>query len=106
MLESRTPIVVDDITGLPDDLDLDIEEDLARTETVLSVRMESRRYGKPMTIVEGFEDTTIDLKELASGLKQRLGAGGTVEGETIEIQGDHQRRLPELLREEGFAVDA
>jgi len=97
--------VVDDITGLPDDLDLDIEEDMARTETVLRVRMESRRYGKPMTIVEGFEDTGIDLQELASGLKRQLGAGGTVEGETIEIQGDHQRRLPELLREEGFTVD-
>ena len=97
--------MVDDITGLPDDLDLDIEDDLARTETVLRVRMESRRYGKPMTIVEGFEDTGIDLKELASGLKQQLGAGGTVEGETIEIQGDHQRRLPELLREEGFTVN-
>jgi translation initiation factor 1 len=68
--------------------------------------MESRRYGKPMTIVEGFENTNIDLQELASGLKQRLGAGGTVEDETIEIQGDHQRRLPEILREEGFTVDA
>lgn len=101
----RTPVVVDDITGLPDDLDLDIEEDLARTETVLGVRVESRRYGKPMTIVEGFEDTTIDLEELASGLKQQLGAGGTVEGETIEIQGDHRRRLPALLREEGFSVE-
>ncbi|MFW5978223.1 MAG: stress response translation initiation inhibitor YciH [Halohasta sp.] len=97
--------MVDDITGLPDDLDLDIEEDLARTETVLRVRVESRRYGKPMTIVEGFEDATIDLQELASGLKRQLGAGGTVEGETIEIQGDHQRRLPELLREEGFRVE-
>lgn len=98
--------MVDDITGLPDDLDLDIEEDLARTETVLSVRTESRRYGKPMTIVEGFEDANIDLQAMASGLKQRLGAGGTVEGDAIEIQGDHQRRLPEILREEGFTVDA
>mgnify|MGYP002760924015 CR=1 FL=1 len=97
--------MVDDITGLPDDLDLDIEGDLARTETVLRVRVESRRYGKPMTIVEGFDDTSIDLRELASGLKQRLGAGGTVEGETVEIQGDHRRRLPELLRDEGFAVE-
>lgn len=97
--------MVDDITGLPDDLDLDIEGDLARTETVLGVRVESRRYGKPMTIIEGFEDANIDLQELASGLKRQLGAGGTVEGDTIEIQGDHRRRLPEILREEGFTVE-
>jgi translation initiation factor 1 len=97
--------VVDDITGLPDDLDLDIEEDLSRTETVLRVHVESRRYGKPMTVVEGFDETSVDLKTLASGLKQRLGAGGTVERDTIEIQGDHQRRIPDILREEGFTVE-
>lgn len=97
--------MVDDITGLPDDLDLDIEEDLSRTETVLRVRVESRRYGKPMTVVDGFDETSVDLGTLASGLKQRLGAGGTVEGGAIEIQGDHQRRIPEILREEGFTVE-
>jgi len=98
--------VVDDITGLPDDLDLDIEGDLARTESVLRVHVESRRYGKPMTVVEGFDDSAVDLKTLASGLKQRLGAGGTVEDGRIEIQGDHRQRLPALLDEEGFVVES
>ncbi|XVH30551.1 translation initiation factor [Haloferacaceae archaeon DSL9] len=97
--------MVDDITGLPDDLDLDIEGDLERAETILRVRVESRRYGKPMTIVEGFERSGAELKGLASTLKRKLGAGGTVEGSTIEIQGDHRQRLPDLLRAEGYAVE-
>ena len=93
-----------DVTGLPDDLG--IGDDLARAEQQLTVRVESRRYGKPMTIVEGFDDDTVDIKELASTLKRRLATGGTVERETrtIELQGDHAGRLPDVLRDEGFQV--
>ncbi|WP_254536854.1 stress response translation initiation inhibitor YciH [Halomarina litorea] len=92
-----------DVTGLPDDLG--IGDDLARAEQHLTVRVESRRYGKPMTIVEGFEDDSVDLRELASTLKRRLATGGTVDGGHIELQGDHAARLPDVLREEGFQVD-
>lgn len=97
--------MADDITGLPDDLDIDLEGDLARSETVLSVRVESRRYNKPMTIVEGFDPEAVNLKELASTLKRKLGAGGTVEDDTIEIQGDHRDRIAGLLEQEGFRVE-
>ncbi|MFC5971169.1 stress response translation initiation inhibitor YciH [Halomarina salina] len=93
-----------DVTGLPDDLG--IGDDLARAEQHLTVRVESRRYGKPMTIVGGFDDGTVDLKDLASTLKRRLATGGTVEKDsrTIELQGDHADRLPDVLRDEGFQV--
>lgn len=88
--------------GLPDDLGLD--EDLARAELTLTVRVERRRYNKPMTLVEGFENDVVDVHDLASTLKRRLATGGTVRDDHIELQGDHQRRLPDLLREEGFRV--
>jgi translation initiation factor 1 len=93
-----------DVTGLPDDLG--IGDDLARAEQTLTVRVESRRYGKPMTIVEGFDDDTVDLADLASTLKRRMATGGTVDRRErrIELQGDHVARLPEVLREEGFQV--
>jgi len=89
-----------------DDLfeDLDVYGDLTRAEQVLTIRVESRRYGKPMTIIEGFDPDAVDLRELASDLKKRLGTGGTVESGHIELQGDHRDRLPDLLREEGFEV--
>lgn len=94
-----------DIAGLPDELGLD--EDFAQTQQQLTVRVESRRYGKPMTIVEGFDPdltTNSDLKELASALKSAVGAGGTVTDGHIEIQGEQTDRLRGVLTERGYDV--
>lgn len=93
-----------DVTGLPDDLG--VGDDLTRAEQRLSVRAERRRYDKPVTVVEGFDDDGVDLDELASTLKRRLAAGGTVDDDRIELQGDHADRLPDVLRDEGFRIAA
>lgn len=90
------------VTGLPDDLG--IEDDLRRSEEVLSVRIDTRRYGKAVTVVKGF-DGDDDLRELASALKRALACGGTVEDGAIELQGDHSNRVPDLLRDRGYAVE-
>jgi translation initiation factor 1 len=82
----------------------DLLADLDRAETVLTIRVERRRYNKPVTIVEGFPENA-DLKAIAKNLKKRVGAGGTVEDGHIEIQGEHSDRLPEMLEEEGFTVE-
>lgn len=92
----------DPLSGLPDDLG--IGADLARTESTLRIRTESRRYGKPVTIVEGFDASAVDLDDLASALKSALGTGGTVDGDAIELQGDHTDRAEALLEERGFEV--
>jgi translation initiation factor 1 len=89
------------IAGLPDELGID--DDLARTEQQLSIRVESRRYDKPVTIVEGFDDS-VDIDDLASTLKSKVAAGGTVSDGQIELQGDHEDRVPEILRDQGFQV--
>jgi translation initiation factor 1 len=83
----------------------DFEDDLARAEQRLTVRVETRRYGKPVTVVEGFDPKVVDVSEVASSLKRALATGGTVDGGTIELQGDHARRVPDLLEEAGFAVE-
>ncbi|MEM4780464.1 MAG: stress response translation initiation inhibitor YciH [Halalkalicoccus sp.] len=90
------------VSGLPDELGID--DDLARADQRATVRVESRRYGKPVTVVEGLDPNAIDLTELASRLKRALAVGGTVEDGRIELQGDHAKRVPNLLREEGFEV--
>ncbi|GGM56498.1 translation initiation factor 1 [Halarchaeum rubridurum] len=82
-----------------------IEEDLARAEEVLSVRVERRTYDKPVTIVEGFDESSTDLGDVATKLKKNLGAGGTVSDGAVEIQGDHADRVPDLLEEMGFSVE-
>ena len=92
----------DDLEDLLDELDS--QTDLETSQQVLSIRMESRRYGKPVTIVEGFDLETSEVESIASELKGSLGTGGTVAEGRIELQGDHQDRVPELLREQGFDV--
>lgn len=92
----------DDITGLPDDLGLG--EDLARSEQHASISVESRRYGKPTTVVSGLDPKSTDLGSLASTLKARLAVGGTVTDGRIELQGEHDRRLRDALEDEGFRV--
>lgn len=91
------------ITGLPDELD--VEGDLARADQRVTVRTDERRYGKAMTIVEGVDDSTTDIEDLASELKSQLATGGTVSEGRIELQGDHRDRVPELLEERGFEVE-
>ncbi|TMT80322.1 translation initiation factor [Haloterrigena sp. H1] len=92
-----------------DDLDdlleeLDRQGDLETAEQALSLRIEKRRYDKPVTIIEGFDLPQSDLKSTASALKSALGTGGTVDDGRIELQGDHRDRVPDLLRDRGFTV--
>jgi translation initiation factor 1 len=94
---------ISDVSGLPDELGID--EDLGRAEQRLTIRTEERTYGKAVTIVEGFDDSSVDLGDLASTLKSDLATGGTVEEGRIELQGDHRERATDLLRDEGFRVE-
>ena len=89
-----------------DDLleELDSQDDLTTAQQVLSVRMEKRRYGKPVTIVEGFDLPPAEIKSIASDLKSSMGTGGTVDDGRVELQGDHRNRVPDLLRDRGFDV--
>jgi translation initiation factor 1 len=62
------------------------------------------RKGKGVTIVTGVPLTGDALEALAARLKKRCGSGGTVDGTTIEIQGDHRDLLLEELGKLGYSV--
>ena len=108
MVELLPPTVLADdfnsITGLPDELGLD--EDLGRSQQRLTIRTDTRRYGKPVTIVDGFDPDVTDVREVASTLKRKLACGGTVEDDAVELQGAHADRAASLLREMGYDVSA
>ncbi|ELY69792.1 translation initiation factor [Natronobacterium gregoryi] len=92
----------DELEDLLDELDS--QGDLDASQQMLSIRTESRRYDKPVTIIEGFDLEASEIETLASELKQSLGTGGTVDDGRIELQGDHRSRVPELLQERGYEV--
>ena len=58
-----------------------------------------------VTIVEGIEDTAIDINKLAKTLKSSCASGGTVKGRVIELQGDHKKRVSKVLQQNGYQVE-
>jgi translation initiation factor 1 len=62
------------------------------------------RGGKTVTVVYDLPRNTPFLKELCGDLKRACGTGGTVEEDTVELQGDHRNRIRELLQKRGFLV--
>ena len=62
------------------------------------------RKGKGVTVITGLPLDEQGLQKLATDLKRRCGAGGTVKGNTIEIQGDHRDLLVTELTARGYNV--
>ena len=60
------------------------------------------RKGKSVTLIQGFQHNPDTLNELARTLKQFCGAGGTVKGQEIEIQGDKRKMVAEKLGQLGY----
>jgi len=79
-------------------------EDLATEQTVLRVSLDTRRYGKAVTRVEGFESST-QLRSLASELKHAMATGGTAKNGWIELQGDHRDSVKDWLARRGYRVE-
>ena len=69
------------------------------------VRLERQgRGGKVVTVVENLTGHPARIEELAKTLKSKCGAGGTVKGRLVEIQGDHRDRVVEVLVALGVAA--
>ena len=60
-----------------------------------------KRGGKEVTLVEKLALPAAELEIWCRELKQALGCGGAVDGETIVLQGDLRQRLPALLSTRG-----
>lgn len=84
--------------------ELDSNDDLDKAQQRISIDVDKRQYGKAVTVVSGFNLPESEIESLASSLKSSLAAGGTVTDGTIEIQGDHRDRLPELLQGHGYEL--
>lgn len=85
------------------DRELGLDEALATESSRVLIRVDSRRYGKNVTVLDGF-DPGVDMAALAKELKHHLGAGGTLKDGVIEIQGDHRREAKAYLEKKGFPV--
>ena len=62
------------------------------------------RRGKAVTIISGIQHNPQVIDDLAKTLKNLCGAGGTVEGRDILIQGDHREKIAAKLRQLGYVT--
>ena len=88
--------------GLPQELCMC--EELAKEQQSIRVHNDTRRYGKTVTVVEGLDVGDIDIAELARTLKNKCAAGGTAKEGRIELQGEHKKRVAEVLESMGYRV--
>lgn len=87
----------------PDEIGFNPLEELDRSEARIVVRLEFRRFRKPVTIIQGIPGGRID--EIARELKRGFGAGGSTKGGEILLQGDHRARVKDELVKLGFPAD-
>ena len=78
-------------------------EDIAREQQEIRVRIEKRRYGKLMTVLEGL-GSDIDIPDQLKALKTKCATGGTYKDGAIELQGNHTRKVKVILGDMGFPV--
>jgi translation initiation factor 1 len=68
--------------------------------------VEKRKKGKLVTVIRGLSAEANDLPALLTRLKNACGAGGAIEEDALEIQGDQLNRLQTILGEIGYKVVA
>jgi translation initiation factor 1 len=74
-------------------------------QELIKIKLEKRKWGREVTIIEGLNLDEAHLKKIAKQLKSKLATGGTVKNGRIELQGDHRERVKELLVEMGYSPD-
>ena len=76
-------------------------EEIAKSEQRITIKGEKRKFGKITTIISGL-GKEVNIKDIAKQLKNELACGGTVKGNSVELQGDHRRKIKEALVKLGF----
>jgi len=86
--------------GLPKDLC--VCGTISMEQQVVKIRVEPRKWGKSVTVIEGIDAKSIDLDGLVAKLKASCACGGTAKNELIMLQGDHRDKVKKLLTQFGF----
>lgn len=88
------------VCGLPKDLC--VCESISREAQKIEVRVQNRRFGKMVTVVNGLSVKEVNIEDVTKRLKNRLACGGTDKDGVIELQGDHRKRIVQALVDIGF----
>lgn len=78
------------------------EEKSVQREPLICKFEKKGRHGKPVTLIEGFEGSDAELKNISKKIKTTLGIGGSEKDGVIIIQGDNRDRIMEILKDMGY----
>ena len=95
--------VICNTCGLPDDLCAC--GDLDKDSNHIIIRLETRRFKKKGTMIEGLDPKINNLENVAKQLKSKYACGGTSKERYIFLQCDHRDTIKETLVNLVFAED-
>ena len=95
--------VICNTCGLPDDLCAC--GDLDKDSSQIIIRLETRRFKKKGTMIEGLDPKINNLESVAKELKGKYACGGTAKEVYIFLQGDHRDTIKEALVKLGFSEE-
>lgn len=98
---SELMAVICNSCGLPKDLCACGE--LNKDSNQIIVRLETRRFKKKGTMIEGLDPKLNDLDSVLKELKSKYACGGTAKDGYIFLQGDHRDTIKNTLVKFGFA---
>lgn len=83
--------------------DFEMPEEKFEQKNPLICKFEKKgRNGKPVTLIEGFEGTEEELKQISKKIKTTLGIGGSEKEGIIVIQGDNRDKIMKILQDMGY----
>lgn len=81
------------------------KETLNKKQQRLRVEIDRKqRGGKTVTLITGFSGNEDDLKALGKWIKTKCGVGGSAKDGEILVQGDHKKRVADLLIKDGYTA--
>ena len=91
------------LCGLPKELC--VCEDLSADEQEIVISNDRRKWGKLVTLATFRGHSDANLGDILKHAKKKIGSGGTIRDNSIEIRGDHRLRLKRLLIDLGYDED-
>lgn len=88
------------VCGLP--VDICVCGEIDKEQQKIRIRLETRKFKRIMTLVEGLNSKDVDLSRLAQKMKAFCACGGTAKNGQIMLQGDQREKVYQFLIQIGY----